>query len=274
MERGKLYIVPTPIGNFGDITFRSIDVIKTADILFCEDTRVTLQLLKYFKIDNKKLISSHKFNEVSRIKLLLEYLSAGKNIALISDRGTPLISDPGSKIVSEVIREGFEVIPLPGATAFVPAIVASGLSTEHFLFYGFLKGNKSKIKSQLTKLKPMEFTIIFYETSNNFSENIKLMYEVFGDRKITIAREISKLYESFYYGKLSTILDLDIPMKGEFVIVVEGNNDIINFNLSISEHIKLYMEDGYNKKEAMKLVAKDLEISKSDVYKKYLKENE
>lgn len=275
MNKGKLYLVPTPIGNLGDITSRSLDVLNGVNILICEDTRVTLELLKTFKIPQKKLISSHKFNEQSRVKIVLDYLSKGENVALLTDRGTPIISDPGNIIVKEVIESNYEVIPLPGATAFVPALIASTLSAEHFLFYGFLKGNKEKIKKDLDSLKLIPYTIIFYETPHHFKQNLKLIYEVFGPRKASVAREISKLHESFYYGNIEELLNMDIPLKGEFVIVIEGNNNIINFgNLSISDHIKIYEEDGLEKKEAMKKVAKDLGISKSDVYKKYLKENE
>ena len=192
-----LYLVPTPIGNMEDITLRSIDILKSCDVVFSEDTRETLKLLNYLEI-NKKLISCHKFNEDKVKDKLLDLLKEGKNIALVSDRGTPAISDPGYVCAYTAIQNGYNVIGLPGATAFVPALIMSGLNPNRFLFYGFLDSKKSHKKKELESLKNIEYTLIFYESPFRVTETLDLIYDIMGDRKISVSREISKKHEEIY----------------------------------------------------------------------------
>ena len=264
-----LYLVPTPIGNMGDITYRAVDVLREVEVIFSEDTRVTLNLLKYFDI-SKKLIALHDHNEEDLKEKVLEYLKDGKNIALVTDRGTPIISDPGYKTVKYVTDKGFNVVSLPGATAFVPALTVSGLAPQPFLFYGFLNSKESKRKEELEKLSTEEETMIFYEAPHRIKSTLKLMLEVFGDRNISISREISKKFESVYRGKISEVIDM-VPEKGEFVIVVEGttNNGNELSNLSTKDAVDMYIKAGLDVMSAIKRVAKDRGVSKSVIYKEY-----
>lgn len=264
-----LYLVPTPIGNMGDITYRAVDVLREVEVIFSEDTRVTLNLLKYFDI-SKKLIALHDHNEEDLKEKVLEYLKDGKSIALVTDRGTPIISDPGYKTVKYVTDKGFNVVSLPGATAFVPALTVSGLAPQPFLFYGFLNSKESKRSEELEKLSTEEETMIFYEAPHRIKSTLKLMLDVFGDRNISISREISKKFESVYRGKISEVIDI-IPEKGEFVIVVEGttNNGNELSNLSTKEAVDMYIKAGLDVMSAIKRVAKDRGVSKSVIYKEY-----
>ena len=264
-----LYLVPTPIGNKGDITYRAVDVLREVEVIFSEDTRVTLNLLKYFDI-SKKLIALHDHNEEDLKEKVLEYLKDGKSIALVTDRGTPIISDPGYKTVKYVTDKGFNVVSLPGATAFVPALTVSGLAPQPFLFYGFLNSKESKRSEELEKLSTEEETMIFYEAPHRIKSTLKLMLDVFGDRNISISREISKKFESVYRGKISEVIAI-IPEKGEFVIVVEGttNNGNELSNLSTKEAVDMYIKAGLDVMSAIKRVAKDRGVSKSVIYKEY-----
>ena len=264
-----LYLVPTPIGNMGDITYRAVDVLREVDVIFSEDTRVTLNLLKYFDI-SKKLIALHDHNEDNLKEKVLEYLKEGKSIALVTDRGTPIISDPGYKTVKYVTDKGFNVVSLPGATAFVPALTVSGLAPQPFLFYGFLNSKESKRREELEKLSTEEETMIFYEAPHRIKSTLELMLEVLGDRNISISREISKKFESVYRGKISEVIDM-VPEKGEFVIVVEGttNNGNELSNLSTKEAVDMYIKAGLDVMSAIKRVAKDRGVSKSVIYKEY-----
>ena len=189
----SLYLVPTPIGNLDDITLRSINVLKNADVIFSEDTRETKKLLNELDI-NKKLISCHKFNEDKVYEKVLEYLKDGNMVALVSDRGTPAISDPGYVAAYHAIKEGYNVIGLPGATAFVPALIMSGINPNKFLFYGFLDSKKSQKKKELEELKSIKYTIIFYESPYRVIETLLLIKEIMGNRNISVSREISKKY--------------------------------------------------------------------------------
>lgn len=264
-----LYLVPTPIGNMGDITYRAVDVLREVEVIFSEDTRVTLNLLKYFDI-SKKLIALHDHNEEDLKEKVLEYLKDGKSIALVTDRGTPIISDPGYKTVKYVTDKGFNVVSLPGATAFVPALTVSGIAPQPFLFYGFLNSKESKRREELEKLSTEEETMIFYEAPHRIKSTLKLMLDVFGDRNISISREISKKFESVYRGKISEVIAI-IPEKGEFVIVVEGttNNGNELSNLSTKEAVDMYIKAGLDVMSAIKRVAKDRGVSKSIIYKEY-----
>ena len=221
---GSLYLIPTPIGNLDDITIRGINTLKMVDIVYAEDTRQTMNLLKYFNI-NKKVESCHKYTEMKHKDKIVEILKSGKNIGYVTDRGTPLISDPGNVIVDEVINNNLNVIALPGASALLPAINMSGISNQKFLFYGFLDSKRSTAKKELIELKEVKQTIIFYEAPHRIEETLKLLLEVLGDRKIAIVREISKIYEEIVRDNISNILK-DCNFKGEIVIVVEGNNEV------------------------------------------------
>ncbi len=264
-----LYLIPTPIGNLEDITIRAINLLKSVDCIFCEDTRVTGNLLKKYDIKNQ-LISCHEHNEEQVKEKVIEKLAAGKTIGLVTDQGSPIISDPGYVVVLEVIRQGYAVVGLPGATAFVPALISSGIKPSPFLFYGFLNAKNSKQRQELESLKQYPYTMIFYEAPHRIQTTLKNIKEIFGNRKLSIARELSKLYEEIFRGSTYEINLDDNSLKGEFVIVVEGNQEVVDYsNISIEEHIKLYMDDGMSEKDAMKQVAKERNISKSIVYKEY-----
>ncbi len=265
---GKLYLVPTPIGNLDDMTFRAIDTLKKVDYILCEDTRESMKLLKYFDI-NKKLVACHEYNEDKIKDSIINDLKIGKNIGLITDQGSPIISDPGYILTREVVKNNISVISLPGATAFVPALSSSGIAPSPFLFYGFLKNKQSKLKEELKSLKNLKYTIVFYESVHRIENTLKLMYEIFGNRNISISREISKLHEEIFYGTLEEAVSDYKDKKGEFVIVVEGNNDETDYNdLDIVEHVKLFLKE-YALMDAIKLVAKERGVSKSEIYKYY-----
>lgn len=269
-----LYLIPTPIGNLDDISIRCLNTLKEVDVIFSEDTRVTSLLLSHFEI-NKKLVSSHSYNEDVTSNKLIDYLKEGKNVGLVSDRGTPVISDPGYKLAKAAIDNNFNVVALPGTTAFVPALIASGLNPQPFLFFGFLSNKSSKRKKELEDLKNYPYTLIFYEAPHRLLETLDDMYDVLGNRKICISREISKKFEEIYRDTLENIREQVKDAKGEFVIVVDGNYEEKTYdNLSIIEHVNLYIKEGYDIKEASKLVAKERKMTKSDVYNEYHKKSE
>ena len=235
-----LYLIPTPIGNLDDMTYRAVKILNEVDVIFSEDTRVTKELLHHFNI-KKKCIASHDHNEATNKEKLLSYLDAGNNVGLVSDRGTPVISDPG------------EV-----------------LATNHFMFYGFLDHKEGKRKKELEELKDFRYTMIFYEAPHRIEKTLKNMLDIFGNRKVSLSREISKKYEEIYRGTLTDILK-EIPgAKGEMVLVVEGNKNEQTFeHLTITEHVNLYIKEGKTSKEAIKLVAQDRHLPKSEVYNAY-----
>lgn len=268
----SLYLIPTPIGNLEDITLRAINTLKKVDIIFCEDTRIAGLLLNKLEI-KKKLVSCNNINEEDVKERVLTVLKEGKDVGLITDRGTPIISDPGYKVVEYVVNNGYNVIGLPGPTALIPALITSGIEPSPFLFYGFLNSKQSKLVKELDLLKSFKFTLIFYESPHRIVSMLETLKKVFGDRKISVNREISKLYEEIYRGTITEVInELGSEIKGEFVIIVEGNKDVINYNeISVKEHIISYINLGYSEKEAMKLVARDRDITKSEIYKEYHK---
>lgn len=268
----SVYIVPTPIGNLEDMTFRAINVLKMVDVIFSEDTRVTLQLLNHFDI-HKKLIHMDDHNEDNLKATVLQYLSNGMNVAIVTDRGTPIISDPGYKTVKYLRSKNYNVIALPGATAFVPALVASGISSEHFFFYGFLSSKDKKMKDELQILKDYEYTLIFYEAPHRIIRTLNAILDAFGDRNISISKEISKIHESIFIGKISEAIN-NIDVKGEFVIVVEGNHEILSTNMSLVDNVDVYIRSGLSSMEAIKRVARERKIPKNDVYKAYHERND
>lgn len=273
-QRGKLYLIPTPIGNMDDLSKRIINTLKEVDVIFCEDTRTTNILLNYLEIKNH-LISNHKFNESKNITKIIKFLNDNKKVGIVSDRGTPIISDPGFILTQEVINAGFEVIALPGPTAFIPALIASGIAPQPFLFYGFLDSKKSQRKKELEKLKFENSTLIFYEAPHRLKETIIDMKDILGNnRKISISREITKKYEKTYRGTLNNIIEKIDEIKGEFVIIISGNNEIENYDeISLLEHINIYIDQGMSTMSAIKQVAKDRNMKKGDVYDVYQKEN-
>lgn len=265
----SLYLIPTPVGNMEDITLRAIHTLEMVDFLLCEDTRVTSELLHKLNI-KKKLIHSDDHNEDSLKEMVLSKLQEGNNIGLVTDRGTPIISDPGYKIVEYVTSHGFNVISLPGPTAFVPALTMSGINPAPFLFYGFLNSKDSKRKKELETLKKLPYTIILYEAPHRIQDMLTALFEVFGNRKIALCREISKKYEEAIRGTITDVLDVVDSIKGEMVVVVEGNLEQEDYSsMTILEHIRLYLEDGMSEKEAIKKVAVERDIPKSVVYKEY-----
>ncbi len=265
----SLYLIPTPVGNMEDITLRAIHTLEMVDFLLCEDTRVTSELLHKLNI-KKKLIHSDDHNEDSLKEMVLSKLQEGNNIGLVTDRGTPIISDPGYKIVEYVTSYGFNVISLPGPTAFVPALTMSGINPAPFLFYGFLNSKDSKRKKELETLKKLPYTIILYEAPHRIQDMLTSLLEVFGNRKIALCREISKKYEEAIRGAITDVLEVVDSIKGEMVVVVEGNLEQEDYSsMTILEHIRLYLEDGMSEKEAIKKVAVERDIPKSVVYKEY-----
>lgn len=269
-----LYLVPTPIGNLDDMTYRSINILNTVEVIFSEDTRVTLQLLNHFDI-KKKLIALHDHNEDSEKEKVLEYLKNGKSVAIVTDRGTPIISDPGYKTVKYVTDNGYNVVGLPGANAFVPALITSGIEPSPFMFYGFLNSKDSKRKTELESLKFCKYTIIFYEAPHRIKKTMEEILEIFGDRQVSLSREISKKFESIYRGNISDLLSTLNNIKGEFVIVVspykEDNSN--NNELSVIDNVKLYIENGMEVMDAIKRVAKERNIPKNEIYREYHRRN-
>ena len=268
-DTASLYLIPTPIGNLDDITVRSLNTLKTVDVILCEDTRDTSLLLSHYDI-KKKLISCHEYNEDKIIDNVVSMLKDGLNIGLVTDQGTPIISDPGYIVSRGVIEAGYNVISLPGATAFVPALTMSGIEPSPFMFYGFLNSKNSKQIEELKSLKDYKYTIIFYEAVHRIKNTLENMLEVFGDRNIAVCRELSKIHEEVCRDKISNIIPLVDSMKGEFVIVVEGNKDTVDYsNLDVVEHVKMYVDDGMSEKDAVKLVAKERGVAKSIIYNEY-----
>ena len=265
-----LYLIPTPIGNMEDITMRALNTLKLVDVVFCEDTRVTGQLLKYFDI-SKKLISSHEYNEAKNKEKLIEYLSSGSNVGLVSDRGTPIISDPGYELAKFAIESGYNVVSLPGATALIPALTSSGISPMPFYYYGFLNSKDSARRKELEFLKNIDATLILYEAPHRINKTLKDMQSILGNnRKISISREITKKYEEIYRGTIEELVNENNEYKGELVIVVEGNKTFAEYkNLTIEEHISIYIEDGKSSMDAIKIVAKERGMKKSEIYDIY-----
>ena len=264
---GKLYLIPTPIGNLEDITFRAINTLKEVDIVYAEDTRETLNLLKHLNIQ-KKVESCHKYTEMMHKEKIVNILKEGKNIGYVTDRGTPLISDKGNVIVDEAIKQGITVIALPGPNALLPAINMSGISNERFLFYGFLNSKQTLARKELIDLKEIKQTLIFYEAPHRIKNSLELIKDVLGDRKIAIVREISKLYEEVIRDNISNILKICDKIKGEIVIVVEGYKEE-DKQINYQEIINNLLEKGYAKRDAIKEVSDRYNVSKNKLYNEY-----
>jgi len=264
-----VYLIPTPIGNLEDITLRAISILKKVEVVFSEDTRVTSLLLNHLEI-HKKLISSHNYNEKNNKEKLLYYLKQGYDVGVVSDRGTPVISDPGYDIAKIAIENGYNVVGLPGPTALIPAVIASGLDPMPFTFFGFLNSKDGKRKKELEELKEYKSLLIFYEAPHRLEKTLKSILSVLGNRNASISREISKKYEEVYRGTIEELLIETKIVKGEIVIVVDGNKTIKDFStLTIIEHVNLFIKEGHDSKEAIKFVATERNIAKKDVYNEY-----
>lgn len=265
----KVYIVSTPIGNLEDMTFRAVKVLKEVDVILCEDTRHSIKLLNHFEIKNK-LISYHKFNEKERINYILSLLNEDKKIALISDAGTPLISDPGSILIKELIENNIKFTVVPGANALLPALILSGFSSEEFLFIGFLPKKNNKKEEKLKTLKDLDKTLIFYSSPYELKDLLTAINNVLGKRKVAISKEITKIHETTYRGTAKELLEMlnESEVKGEFVVVVEGNKETKEL-LTMEEIKPIFDEEvskGNNPKEAIKKLAKENKINKRDLY--------
>ena len=267
-EYGKLYLIPTPIGNLDDITLRAIKTLEMVDIVYAEDTREKLNLLKYLKI-NKKVESCHKYTEMKHKDKIVQILKLGKNIGYVTDRGTPLISDPGNVIVDESIKQNITVIALPGPNALLPAINMSGLSNERFLFYGFLNSKQSLAKKELIDLKDIKQTIIFYESPHRITDTLSQILDVFGNRNIAIVREISKLHEEVIRDNIENILKISDTLKGEMVIIVEGNTKEETLEVNYTEEIDKLLTQGYSKRDAIREIADKYNVSKNKLYNEF-----
>ncbi|MCQ2609347.1 MAG: 16S rRNA (cytidine(1402)-2'-O)-methyltransferase [Lachnospiraceae bacterium] len=274
---GKLYLLATPIGNLKDITLRALDTLNDVDVIACEDTRHTLQLLTHFDI-KKPLVSYHEHNRFDKAKELIPELLSGKNIALVTDAGTPIISDPGDVLVKEAIENDIDVVAIPGACACISALIVSGLDASAFTFIGFLPDSKKEKIVRLESIKEKIETTIIYSSKSQIKKDLDAMREVLGDdKKITISREMTKVHEEVIRGTIKDVIEKvkDEDLLGEFVICIDGRDikDIENEekekwkDMSIREHVDYYIDKGYDEKESMKLVAKDRNIDKSEVYK-------
>ncbi|MBQ3234628.1 MAG: 16S rRNA (cytidine(1402)-2'-O)-methyltransferase [Clostridia bacterium] len=264
-----LYFVATPIGNLKDITLRALETLKEVDVIFCEDTRHSLKLLDFYDI-KKPLKSYHKFNEKERVDEIVEYLNDGKNVAVISDAGTPVISDPGNVLSTALSERGVEFTVIPGATAFVPALILSGLDASCFTFVGFLPEKNKDRDALIKKVEKYTQTLIFYSAPHDVNKDLKYLGEKLGDRAVSAVKEITKIHETAYRGRLN-LLQIDEP-KGEFVIVVEGaKGEPCSFEMTEQEHIDYYLEKGYSKKDAIKAVAEERGVSKNSLYKYTIK---
>ena len=271
-ELPTLYLVATPIGNLEEMTFRSINILKSVKLIACEDTRNTKILVNHYNIETP-LISYHKYNEKAMCDKLIEVLENEGDIALVSDAGYPLISDPGSILVDEVIKKGFNVTTISGPCAFLNALVSSNMDLSTFTFIGFLDSKNSSKKKQLIALKDKKETLIFYESVHRIEETLTDILEILGDRKITLARELTKKFEEYTRGKVSEVISsLNEFSKGEFVIVVEGNKEekVISEEEILNE-VKYLMERGEKSKTAIEKVASSYGLKKNYVYDLYIK---
>lgn len=264
----KLYLVATPIGNLEDITFRAINTLKMVDIIYCEDTRTSLKLLNHYDI-KAPLHSYHLFNENEISNKIINNINEGKNVAIISDAGMPVISDPGWVAVNEAIKNDVEVVIVPGVSAGITALVGSGLNSYQYYFAGFFNSKKTKREKELEKLAKREETIVFYESPHRIEETLRIIDKLYQDRQIVIARELTKKHEEYLRGTAKEMLEVIDTIKGELVVLISGNKEKEDKDLStlsIEEHYQYYIDLGYDSKTALKEVAVDKNISKKDVY--------
>ena len=265
----SVYLIPTPIGNMEDITLRAINMLKEVEVIFSEDTRVTGLLLQHLDI-KKKLIANHEYNEEENKEKIITYLKNGQSVGIVTDRGTPIISDPGYTLSKYVISQGYNVVGLPGATALIPALIMSGLEPAPFLFYGFLNSKQQKREKELEDLKDIKATMMFYESPHRIQKALNDMLKVLGNRNISVSREISKKFEEVIRGTITEVLETLLEPKGEFVIVVSGNYCPRDFNqVSVVEHVNVYIKEGHSVSSAIGMVAKERNVPKKEIYNEY-----
>ncbi|MGL5915454.1 MAG: 16S rRNA (cytidine(1402)-2'-O)-methyltransferase [Culicoidibacterales bacterium] len=271
-QQPTLYLVPTPIGNLDDMTFRAVKILQTVDFIAAEDTRVTKKLCNHFEITTP-LVSLHEHNEWQKREWIVEQLQLGKHIALVSDAGMPCISDPGVQLVEAVLAHNLPVVPLPGANAALTALIASGLTPQPFYFYGFLAHKKSEKKKQIAQLADLTDTIVFYESPHRIKETLQFMLEGFGDRRVVLARELTKKFEEFLRGSISEVIDVCEGLKGEMVVIVEaGDGPVVDTwweTVNVAQHVEHYIEQGMMTKEAIKQAAVDRQVPKKIIYSQY-----
>ncbi len=273
-DYGKLYIVATPIGNLDDITLRAINVLKSVDIVVAEDTRHSLKLLNHLQI-SKPLMSYYRHKEEVKYEKILEKIKEGKNIAIISDAGTPIISDPGEVIVKAAIKENIEVIPIPGACAAITALMAGGVNTKKFVFYGFISINKKLRKKELEEIKKENKTIILYEAPHKIKNTLEDLKEYIPERKIIICRELTKIHEEFIRGTAEEVAKKITEPKGEYIILIDSNPEEVEEEnelnkLTLEQHYKYYENQGLEKKEIIKKIAKDRNVNKNEIYMHFI----
>lgn len=265
-----LYLVATPIGNLDDMSFRAVKILKSVDIIYAEDTRVSGKLLKHFEI-SCSLRTYHDFNKEVKTNEILKELNNGLNIAIISDAGYPLISDPGYFLIREAIKEDINVVSIPGANALLTALVVSGIPPQPFFFYGFLDNKEGKRKRELEKLINHKETLIFYESPHRIQKTVRNMYEVFGERDLVIARELTKKYEEIIRGTTKSLMEIS-ELKGEIVLIIHGKTvEVVKSDLTILEEVNKLIESGLSSKNAIKQVSRNRNIPKNDVYMEYHK---
>ena len=274
--QGKLYLVATPIGNLEDITLRALKVLKEVDIVAAEDTRNTLKLLNHFEI-SKKLISYHRHNEDVKKDELINYLKEAKNIALVSDAGTPCISDPGEEIVKEAIKEKIEIVPIPGACALITALISSGLDCKEFTFIGFLPLNKKLRKEKLSEIENETKTVILYEAPHKLKTTLEDLEKVVQEREVVLAKELTKIHETYTRGTAKELLNNIQEVRGEYVIVIEAakekkelKQEQLLSELSLDKHYEYYEKKGMEKKDIIKQIAKDRNVPKNEIYKYFV----
>lgn len=270
--QGEIYLVATPIGNLEDITLRAIRILKEVDIIVAEDTRQTLKLLNHLKI-SKPMISFHRHSTDEKKQEIIDKVKSGKNIALVSDAGTPVISDPGEEIVKRALEENIKVIPIPGACALISGLIASGIDAKEFTFLGFLPLNKKTRKEKLNELREIRNTAILYEAPHKIIQTLEDLKEITKERKIVLAREITKVHEEYIKGTAEELIKKVKEPKGEFVIIIdkaEVKDENIFSEMTIEEHYRYYEKLGYNKKDIIKQIAKDRKVKKDEIYKKFI----
>ena len=276
--QGKIYLVATPIGNLEDMTFRAIETLRNVDLIAAEDTRHTLQLLNHFEI-SKPMVSYHRHNEETKTEEIISKVLQGQNVAIVTDAGTPGISDPGEEIVKVAIENDIEIIPIPGACALINSLIVSGISTKEFSFFGFLPLNKKNRKETLDKIKRENKTVILYEAPHKLLKTLEDVLENIGNVDAAIVRELTKVHEEKVYGKISDLIEKFNEPRGEFVIILDLNNmqneEKIDFNnISLEDHYNYYEKSGLDKKEIIKQIAKDRDVPKNEIYQKFLKKNQ
>ncbi len=264
-----IYFVATPIGNLNDISLRALETLKNVQVIACEDTRTSKVLLDKFEIKNKLLISYHKFNEQESSQNIIKLASEGKDIAIISDAGMPGISDPGNILAKKLVEAKIDFTVIPGASALTTALVLSGFDSRNFFFAGFLPEKKVEKDKLLSQISTLSSTLIFYVSSHNIKKDIQYLFEQLGNRKACLVKELTKVFETKYYFSLSSLPEID--ERGEFVLIVEGNNESLDFDsMTIQEHVLFYVNLGFSKNDAIKKVAKERGKSKNEIYMQVL----